>query len=405
MTAISPKSMLRTIAVFAVLTTTACSTSAPSVETVRLLTHDGFVIPTDTLEAYTERTGVRVAVLRESDPAAVVDLLSRTRDQPVADVVLGIDSLSLNRVISEGLVTPYRAIEADKLDPLLMVDDDRLTPVSTLDVCVNVDAEVYRPEPPDPEELERIEQAKAALPEGAELAVPEDENPEISTAPTSIQDLTLAQFGSQFVVPDPNRDQLGQYFMVSLWQHFGDDPTSANSWTAVLRDLYANDMLIAPSWRDAYFGEFTQGNSSGTRTAVVASAGMPVVTARLRHTTPELLETEALVDECLRVVSYAGIVQGAADRRTAGRLIDTMISPEFQFFLGDSLGSRPARADLIISELDELYAQTVEAEALDPSVDQELIAFLLAQWNAVIDDFDAAPEDTDDGVLTTLPDP
>ena len=378
-----------------------CGSTRPEVETVRLLTHEDFVIPSETLDNFTERTGVRVAVLREPDPAAVVELLSRTRDTPVADVVLGIDSLSVDRVISEGLVTPYRAIEVDKLDPTLLVDDDRLTPVSTLDVCLNLDAQHYRPEPLDPEEQERLAQIEAALPDGAELAIPEGEQAQALSAPGSILDLTRPEFADQLVVPDPHDDRLGQYFMLALWQRFGDDPNSASSWTAVLRDLYLNGMSIAPTWRDAYFGDFTQGNLEGTKTAVVAAAGMPVVTARLRHNTPELLETEAIDDGCLRVVSYAAIVQGASDRRTAGRLIDTIISPEFQFYLGDALGSRPARADLIVSELDELYPSTVEATPVPGTADEELVAYLLAQWDAVLNDVDSGGAATS----TTTTDP
>ena len=113
----------------------ACTTISSQTETVRLLTHDGFFIPQESIDAYTERTGVRVAVIREPDAAAVVELLSRTAQNPIADVVVGVDSLSVSRVLRERLVLSHRAIEADRLDPTLVIDDDQLTPISYLDVC------------------------------------------------------------------------------------------------------------------------------------------------------------------------------------------------------------------------------------------------------------------------------
>jgi thiamine transport system substrate-binding protein len=370
----------------------ACATTEAPTPTIRLLTHEGLVIPQESIDAYTASTGVRVAILREPSPAAVVELLSRTREQPVADVVLGIDSLSLPRVVAEGLVTPYRAIEADRLDPNLMVDDNRVTPVSTIDVCLNVDADFYRPEPPSEEELAEQALREAALPEGAELAVPEPVDDTGPQQPSTILDLTRADHADELVIPDPVTDRMGQYFLVALWQKFGSDTSAEQNWQTVARNLLANGALVAPSWTDAYFGEFTQGNAEGERRVTLASAGMPEVTARLRFELPELLETEVINDGCLRVVNYAGIVQGIEARRDAGRLIDTIISPEFQFYLGDDRGSRPARADLIIPELVEQFGTEVDAAAVSPAVDDELIGELVLQWQQLLVENNSAPE-------------
>ena len=138
-------------------------------------------------------------------------------------------------------------------------------------------------------------------------------------------------------------DRIGQYFVVALHHHFGEGAIDSEgvvnpSWIDIAKALVANGASIEPSWHDAYFGAFTQGNAAGDRTVVVASAQMPALTASLRFDPPDRLETTAINDACLRVVSYAGIVTGTGDRRAAGRLIDQMISPEFQFKLGDTMG-------------------------------------------------------------------
>lgn len=369
----------------------ACSSTAPESRTVRLLTHDGFVVPQESLDAYTDRTGVRVAVLREPSPEAVVELLSRTSDQPVADVVLGVDSISLTRLVAEGLVEPYRPIEADRLDPALMIDDDLVTPVSTLDVCLNVDADFYRPPPPTEEELEEQARLEEELPEGAELATPELEEPTGPRQPTSILDLTNPDHVDELVFPDPTSDRMGQYFLVALWQMFGDDGTGGASWKTVMLDLLRNGAEVAPSWQDAYFGSFTQGSADGDRRVVLASAGMPVVTASLRFEAPELLETEVIDDGCLRVVNYAGIVAGTEIRRDAGRLIDTIVTPEFQFFLGDDRGSRPARSDLIVPELVEQYDVVVDSRVIEPGVDDAFVTGLIESFGLIELEAETAP--------------
>lgn len=391
--------MLRRVAVgltFAAVCS-ACSTIGGQTETIRILTHETFNLPVESLEAYTERTGVRVAVIREPDPQAVVELLSRTAENPIADVVVGIDSLSIARVVRERLVLPHRAIEADRLDPTFVIDDDQLTPISHLDVCLNVDLTAYRPPPPTPEELAEQQAIRAA--DVAEAEANGEEPPEIPidpalslpNPPTSLLALTEPIYFGDLVVPDPETDRLGQYFAVALQHRFGDGSITADgavneAWTTVLDRLVRNGMAIVPTWRDAYFGSFSQGNAAGEHSVVLASAQMPAVTARLRFEPPEILETAVIDDGCLRVVSYAGVVAGTREQRSAGRFIDQMITPEFQFNLGDDLGSRPARTDLVIPELIEQYGTDVEALLIDPVGDSADLAEWVGIFGLVVED-------------------
>jgi len=389
------------------LITSACSTITGNIETITLLTHEGFNIPQQSLDAYTERTGVRVAVIREPDAAAVVELLSRTSENPIADAVVGIDSLSVARVLRERLVSPHRAIESDRLDPSLLIDDDQLTPISYLDVCLNVDLTAYAPPPPTEDELAEIEaEAVRAAAEAAEGNEPGEQNddaepePTLPDVPGTLLALANPQYAGNLVIPDPATDRMGQYFLVALHHRFGDgsideDGVVDDGWVTVAERLVANGLTVEPTWRDAYFGSFTQGSATGTSTVVVASAQMPAITASLRFDPPERLETTAINDACLRVVSYAGVVTGADDQRAAGRLIDQMVSPEFQFEVGDAMGSRPARADLIIPELIELYGLEVDVATIDPQTDGDDLARWIGIWGLIIDDA-AALTDTED---------
>jgi len=387
----------------------ACTNISGNVDTITVLTHEGFNLPQESLDAYTERTGIRVAVIREPDPAAVVELLSRTSENPIADVVVGVDSLSVTRVIRERLVSPHRAIESDRLDTTLTLENDQMTPISYLDVCLNVDLTAYAPPPPTEDELVEIaEEAVRAAAEAAEGGQSPGVNdtepePELLDAPDTLLALADPQYSGQLVIPDPTTDRMGQYFLVALQHKFGngsidEDGVVDEGWVTVAKRLIANGLAVEPSWSDAYFGAFTQGSATGTSTVVVASAQMPAVTASLRYEPPERLETTAIDDGCLRVVSYAGVVTGADDERAAGRLIDQMISPEFQFQVGDNMGSRPARADLIIPGLIERYGLDVEVSMVDIERDGDDLAEWIGVWALIV-------ADASEAVLTESGDP
>jgi len=399
------------LAALAVLSS--CSSISGETQTITVLTHDSFHVSQESLDAYTERTGVRVAVIREPDAEAVVDLLARTAANPIADVVVGIDSLSVAKVIRQRLVLSHRAIEADRLDPKLLVDDDELTPISYNDICLNVDLTAYEPPPPTPEELAAAAafaaaEAEAAAAAGEEPVVEEEVEPPppLPDPPATILTLTEAIYFGEVVIPDPATDRIGQYFVVALQHRFGEgsideDGVVSDAWTTVLDRLVRNGMSIVPSWREAYFGNFTQGNFEGQQTVVLASAQMPAVTASLRLDPPDKLETAVINDACIRVVNYAGIVAGTRERRSAGRFIDQMITPEFQFNLIDGIGSRPARADLIINELFDQYAPEVEYLEIDPIADSARLAEWVFIFGAVVEDARAPVVVEDDSSDTT----
>ena len=61
-----------------------------------------------------------------------------TKDNPIADVVFGIDNTFLQRALDEDLFVPYRSPAVDAVPAELQLDaQDRVTPIDYGDVCVN----------------------------------------------------------------------------------------------------------------------------------------------------------------------------------------------------------------------------------------------------------------------------
>jgi ABC-type thiamine transport system substrate-binding protein len=168
-----------------------------------------------------------------------------------------------------------------------------------------------------------------------------------------------------------------------------------------LRRLRGNDLRVTPSFRDAYFGEFTAGAADGDRPVVLASALMPAVTARFLDPIPPLLETAVIPDGCTRLVSYAGVLADSARPEMARRLLDAVVAPEFQFAMSDARGSQPARTDLIRRPEVAAFDPAVEPLLLDPATSADAVPDLLLAWLAA-----GAPpaEGTDSSVTATTGD-
>lgn len=68
------------------------------------------------------------------------------------------------------------------------------------------------------------------------------------------------------------------------------------------------------------------------------------------------------------------------------------------------MGSRPARADLIIPELIEQYGQDVDVATIDPEVDGDALTEWVGIWGLIIADAaEAALTDTDNQDGGTAP--
>ena len=335
----------------------ATPTPEPGRRQLRILTHAEFAFPFHLIDEMEERVGTEVVVVTETDADALVATLVATSENPIADVVVGIDSLSAQRALDSALLAMYEPVGIERVDAELR-PDGRLTPITYRDVCLNYDISFFEP-------VEPVE--------------PADEGVTVPRAPRSVRDLASEEYADLLVVPDPATSREGRWFALSLWSQFGEQ-----RWLGVLADLRTNGMAEVETWRDAYFGRFTKGNADGDRPVVLATAAMPGTALSLAGTPPEVATTAAIDDGCLRVVDYAGVVASSQDRRNAGRLVDFMLTAEFQFDVTDDRGSRPARTDVITPEPIDQYGLEPTAPLIpDIAVIGEVWPSLVELWHGI----------------------
>src|SRR5665811_924009 len=88
------------------LVAAACSGGADSPPTLRLMTHDSFEMTAD-LSRFTQETGIQVQLITGGDAGTILSRAIITKDNPVADVIFGIDNTFLGRALDEGIFDSY----------------------------------------------------------------------------------------------------------------------------------------------------------------------------------------------------------------------------------------------------------------------------------------------------------
>ena len=294
--------------------TTGATTTAGPVS-VTLLTHDSFAVSDDVLVGFTDRTGIAVEILRGGDAGTVVNQAILTKDNPVADVLFGIDSTFLSRALEEEIFSPHTSSNLSAVPAELQLDPDhRVTPIDFGDVCVNYD--------------------KAAL---AAL----DLDP-----PATLEDLADPEYRGLLVVEDAAVSSPGLAFLLATIGTFGED-----GWVAYWEALRANDVRIVSDWEQAYYSAFSGGAGAGDRPLVVSYASSPPAEVVFAETPPAEAPTGSMAGGCYRQIEFAGVLRGTAHPDAAAELVDFMLSLEFQEDIPLQMFVYPARPDATLPDV------------------------------------------------------
>jgi thiamine transport system substrate-binding protein len=298
-------------------------TTAP--DQLTLLTHDSFAVSDQVLADFTAQSGVTIKVLRAGDAGSMANQAILTKDNPLADVLYGIDNAFLSRALDAGIFQPYHASGVDSLPAALKLDArERVTPIDYGDVCINYDKSAYG-----------------------------DSNP----PPQTLADLTKPQYKSQLVVEDPGTSSPGLAFLLATIAEFpdGEDYTWQDYW----RDLRANDVAIVSGWEEAYEGTFSGGSGTGDRPLVVSYATSPVAEVYYASPRPTESPTGVLTDGCFRQVEFAGVLEGTAKPAHAQEFVDFMLGQEFQADIPLNMFVFPALPNAAVPDVFSSFAVNV----------------------------------------------
>lgn len=319
----------------ALLTVVGLTSCAQAPKTLTLIAHDSFVMSDDLIKSFKETTGYNLKIVRAGDAGAMTNKLVLTKDNPLADLVFGIDNTFAPVATKNNLI------------------DGKLTPIDFADVCFNYDLEYFKTH---------------------NLA-----------SPQSWRDLTKNEYKGLTVIENPNTSSTGLAFLVSTYAGFppktdGVISPTANWWLA-LRD---NDVKIAASWEDAYYTDFSGSSGKGKYPIVLSYSSSPADEVSEDGTA----KTKALLKDCFRQTEYVGILKNASNPQGARALIEFMLGRYFQRELPGAMYVYPIDKSVALPPRWAVYAPAATSTiGSDLDIDGNREKWL-ADYNRV---FDVAP--------------
>jgi thiamine transport system substrate-binding protein len=309
---------------------------ATATPTLTLMTHDSFTLPAEVIEAFEAAHDVDLQLLPSGDAGSMVNQAILTADDPLADVLFGVDNTFLSRALAADLFEPYASPALEHVPAEFQLDlEHRVTPIDVGDVCLNVDRAAF-----------------------AERDLPQID---------SLDDLLEPALEGQLVVENPATSSPGLAFLLATIATFGDDPETG--WQAFWRALRDNGVRVVAGWEEAYYGNFSGGSGEGDLPIVVSYATSPVAEV-LYGPDPEAAEspTQAVDAGCFRQVEMAGILRGTDQPDLSAALIDFLLAPETQAELPLSMFVYPVRSDVDVPEAFARHALVpTDTVTLDPA--------------------------------------
>lgn len=342
----SKRLMVWLIACIAALT--ACR-SADAPTAVRLLTHDSFDISEETVAAFEAATGYRLEIVKSGDAGQMLNQAILAKDNPVADVIFGVDNSFLSRALDNDLLLPAAAADLAPVPAALQLDPEgRALPVDFGDVCLNYDVAWFA--------------ARSLAP------------------PTTLADLLDPAYAGLTAVQNPATSSPGLAFLMATVAVFGEDGYG-DYW----RQLRANGVRVENGWSEAYYGAFTR--YGGDRPIVVSYATSPAAEIYFAETPPAAPPTAAVLgpQTCFRQIEFAGVLRGTRQEAEAQQLLAFLLGETFQADIPLHMFVYPANAAVPLPELFDAYAQQpAEPITLDPAVMGANRERWIAEWTRVV---------------------
>lgn len=315
---------------------------------VTLLADESWSIPDELREAFERQTDIELVVRTVgADAAGLTGELIRTGGAASADVAFGVDSSTAQRALAAGVFDTYTSPEANKGQQRYSIDDQqRLSAVDLVEVCVNVDVEWF---------------AKRNVP-----------------VPETYADLAEDRYSDLFVLPSPVTSSQGFAFLLGSIERFGE-----TGWQEYWSELKSNGVRVLPGFDDAYKKDFTGSSKDGNRPIALGYASSPAKEVD-DNGDPT---TKALRDTCYQTVRYAGVLEGADHPLRAQKFVDFLLSQQFQANLAERFGTYPVREGV---ELPDGWDQVAPPPANPKSLPAEEVddnrTRWVTRWRSVMED-------------------
>ncbi len=274
--------------------TASCTNPQPATpESLKLLAHDSFAaaVTPDTFAGFTASTGIEIEVIAGGDAGSMVNQAILTKDNPLADVMFGVDDTFLSRALDEEIFIEHESPLLGDVVSGLHSETLMVTPIDFGDVCINYDKAWF---------------------EGGGLAVP-----------TTLDQLRDPAYAGILTVEHPATSSPGLAFMLATIVEYGEE-----GWLDFWADVRDGGVKVVPDWDTAYYADFIP--YGGASAMVVSYASSPPAEVVFAEEPIDEAPTGVIEAGCYRQIEYAGILKGTLVPEASGQLVDYLLSVEFQ---------------------------------------------------------------------------
>jgi thiamine transport system substrate-binding protein len=327
------------------------SSAAPRL--LRVLTHSSFAVTPSLVADFEKANGAQVQFVTGGDAGETLNKAILARDNPLADVLFGVDNTFLSRALAADIFQPYDSPGLASLPRDLQLDaTHRLLPVDFGYITLNYDRAYF---------------AKKGL-----------------AVPKTLEDLALPAYRGLLVVENPATSSPGMAFLLATISRFGEKGSA--SWQSYWAALRKNDLLVVNGWDDAYFNEFSAGGK-GRRPLVVSYASSP---AYELYAAPDPKPPESptgnIIPEAgaFRQIEFVGVLKGAREPELARRFVDFMLSPAFQADIPLQMWMFPSNGTAAVPEFFRRLAPVPAVPALmDPALIETRREAWITEWTRI----------------------
>ncbi len=286
-----------------------------------------------TMHKFEEVNHCKVTLIGVGDAGQVLNRIILEKDNPQADLVVGIDNNYLAKALKYDILEPYTS-QNIKLVPQNLIFDQsfHLTPYEYGFIAFVYDSN--------------------ALPE----------------PPKSLTALTDPAWKEKIILEDPRTSSPGMAFLLWTIAAFGED-----GYLDYWEQLKPSIMTVTKAWDTAY-GMFTAGEAP----IVLSYATSPAYHVEMEQSTRYL--AAPMAEGFYRQIEGMGIVKGAKHRALAEKFIDFMLTEDFQREIPLTQWVFPVNPHVQLPKSFEYAAKTDRFLVLDPERIEQHYDTWLKAW-------------------------
>lgn len=313
--------------------------------------HDSFNVSEEVIVEFESSYNAEVQFLSLGDAGEALNKVLLSKDDPLADVMFGVDNSFLSRALAADVFLPFDSPQLTGIAEDLILDSSySLLPVDFGYVNLNADQAWFK---------ER----------GVSL-------------PSTLEDLVQPAYKGLLVVQNPATSSPGLSFLLATISYFG------TSWPEFWEGLRANEVLVTSGWSDAYFTHFTVGSGgAGSRPLVVSYSTSPpadVLFAEDGREVPASANVN-LPGGTFRQIEFVGILKGTQELELAQYFVNFMLSKSFQEDIPLNMFVYPALTTASLPDLFLQFAETPQDPAhVEPSDIEKNREKWIEQWTEIM---------------------